>query len=206
VQVDHGGVLAVVSHPDHEFPGVRARVGGELLAGVPQVVKVNALQADGGENGQPHTAAEVGVRERRAGRGSEDERRRRGKLGQVLTKIRRDQLGKVHVPHTGRRLGRPEGMASTVVVKLAGDLYRAGIQVVSAGCPSAASRDVSPCDTYMERGQHYYACLTESSAQSENFAVYTIGIGAVQPMAKVGVYPAFIKKRSADGGLLPDRY
>ena len=51
----------------------------------------------------------------------------------MLTKIRRDQLGKVHVPHTGSRLGRPEGMASTVVVNLAGDLYRAGIQVDVCG-------------------------------------------------------------------------
>ena len=39
MQVDHGGALAVVSHTDHEFPKVRARVGGELVAGMPQVVK-----------------------------------------------------------------------------------------------------------------------------------------------------------------------
>jgi hypothetical protein len=34
-----------VAHPDHEFARVRARVGDELIAGVPQIVKVNAGQA-----------------------------------------------------------------------------------------------------------------------------------------------------------------
>jgi hypothetical protein len=63
VQVGQRGALAVVSHPDHEFLGIRARVGGELISGVPQVVKVDALQADSGESRQPD-AAEVRVRQR----------------------------------------------------------------------------------------------------------------------------------------------
>jgi hypothetical protein len=35
-----------VAHPCHEFPGVRARIGRELVAGMAQVVNVDALQAD----------------------------------------------------------------------------------------------------------------------------------------------------------------
>ena len=46
-------------HTDHEFLKVRARVGGELVAGVPQVVKMDALQADSGQRGKPDAAAEV---------------------------------------------------------------------------------------------------------------------------------------------------
>ena len=53
VQVDERGAFGVVPHPHHEFPEVRARVGGELVPGVPQVVKVNALQADSGQGGKP---------------------------------------------------------------------------------------------------------------------------------------------------------
>ena len=49
VQVDQRGPLAVVPHPDHEFFEVRARVGGELVPGVLQVMKVNAL-------GRPRTS------------------------------------------------------------------------------------------------------------------------------------------------------
>jgi hypothetical protein len=42
VQLDERGTLAVVSYPGHEFLGIGARIGGELVAGVPQVVKVKA--------------------------------------------------------------------------------------------------------------------------------------------------------------------
>jgi hypothetical protein len=37
VQIDQRGALAVVPHPDHEFPGIRARIGCELIAGMAQV-------------------------------------------------------------------------------------------------------------------------------------------------------------------------
>jgi hypothetical protein len=61
VQVDERGAFGVVPHPDHEFPEVRARVGGELVPSVPQVVKVNALQADSGQGGKPDANAEIRV-------------------------------------------------------------------------------------------------------------------------------------------------
>jgi len=64
VQVDERGAFGVVPHPGHEFPEVRARVDGELVSGVPQVVKMNALQADGGQGGKPHAVAEIRVRQR----------------------------------------------------------------------------------------------------------------------------------------------
>jgi hypothetical protein len=35
-----------VAHPCHEFPRIRARIGGELVAGRAQVVNVDAFQAD----------------------------------------------------------------------------------------------------------------------------------------------------------------
>jgi hypothetical protein len=63
VQVDQRGALAVVSHPGHEFLRIRARVGSELISGLPQIVKVDALQTDSGESRQPDTAAEVRVRQ-----------------------------------------------------------------------------------------------------------------------------------------------
>ena len=106
---------------------------------------MNALQADCGQGGQPDAAAEVRVRERRTGRGGEDESGRRGEPGQVLTQIGHDQVGEVHVPHAGSRLGRPERVAGLVVVKLPGDLYGAGVQVDVRGakrgdfCPPEAS-------------------------------------------------------------------
>ena len=35
-----------MAHPCHEFPRIRARIGGELVAGMAQVVNVDAFQAD----------------------------------------------------------------------------------------------------------------------------------------------------------------
>jgi hypothetical protein len=46
VEVDERGPRAVVAHVLHQFAKARARVGGELVAGMAQVVKVNAGQAD----------------------------------------------------------------------------------------------------------------------------------------------------------------
>jgi hypothetical protein len=59
VQVDERGALAVVAHPGHEFLEIRARVGGDLVPSVPQVVKVDALQADGGQGRKPDPIAEI---------------------------------------------------------------------------------------------------------------------------------------------------
>ena len=83
-----------MSHPGHQFFRVGARVGSELIAGVPQVVNVDALQADSGQRGKPHATAEVRVRKRRAGRAAEDERDRERNPLQVISQIRDDQLRK----------------------------------------------------------------------------------------------------------------
>jgi hypothetical protein len=51
VKVDQRGALGALPHPGHEFLGVRACIGGELVAGVPQVVEVDAFQTDSGQAG-----------------------------------------------------------------------------------------------------------------------------------------------------------
>ena len=53
-----------MAHPCHEFPRIRARIGGELVAGMAQVVNVDAFQADSGERGTPDPSPEVGVGQR----------------------------------------------------------------------------------------------------------------------------------------------
>jgi hypothetical protein len=47
VKVDESGPRAVVAHVLHQFAKARARVGRGLVAGMAQVVKVNAGQAYG---------------------------------------------------------------------------------------------------------------------------------------------------------------
>src|ERR1700722_18998263 len=47
VLVDHRGALGVVAHARHEIAQPGPAVGGELVAGVPQVVEVEPWQADG---------------------------------------------------------------------------------------------------------------------------------------------------------------
>jgi hypothetical protein len=61
VQVDQRSALAVVAHPGHEFFEIRSRVGGELVAGVSQVVQVDAFQADSGQSREPDAVAEIRV-------------------------------------------------------------------------------------------------------------------------------------------------
>jgi hypothetical protein len=53
-----------VAHPGHEFARVGARVGDELIAGVPKVVEVEMDAGQPGrlEGGQPDAAAEIRVR------------------------------------------------------------------------------------------------------------------------------------------------
>jgi hypothetical protein len=46
VLVDEGCPLAVVPHPGHEVPQARSAGRCEVVAGVPQVVEVQALGAD----------------------------------------------------------------------------------------------------------------------------------------------------------------
>jgi hypothetical protein len=69
---------------------------------------------------------EVRVGQRRAGRTGEDEHRRRRQPVQVLAHVGHDQLGKVHVPHTGPRLGQPKRVTRIVVIELASDPHRPG--------------------------------------------------------------------------------
>jgi hypothetical protein len=66
-----------VAHPLHQLTEIRACFGGELVAGVPKVVNMDALQADSGQRGQPHPPGEVAVTQRRALRTGEDEDRLR---------------------------------------------------------------------------------------------------------------------------------
>ena len=93
MQVDQCGARDCRGHPCHEFPRVRARVSDELIAGVSHIVKVDAGEPGRFEGGQPDTAAEVGVRQRRAGRADEDERCVLGEHFKVLAQIRGDQVG-----------------------------------------------------------------------------------------------------------------
>ena len=51
MEVDECGPRAVVAHVLHQFAEARARVSRELVAGMAQVVKVNAGQADSGKRG-----------------------------------------------------------------------------------------------------------------------------------------------------------
>jgi hypothetical protein len=46
VLVDDRGAFAVVAHPGHQVPQARA-AGCQMIAGVPEVVKVEAFGADG---------------------------------------------------------------------------------------------------------------------------------------------------------------
>jgi hypothetical protein len=101
VQVDQGRTRAVVAHPFHEFPGVRALVGDELIASVPQVVEVDAGQAGRGEGGQPDTATEVGVCQGRAGRAGEDEWCALGECPKVVAQVGCDQVSEGDGTATG---------------------------------------------------------------------------------------------------------
>jgi hypothetical protein len=58
------GAGTIVAHPGHEFARVGARVGDELIAGVPKVVEVEMDAGQPGrlEGGQPDAAAEIRVR------------------------------------------------------------------------------------------------------------------------------------------------
>ena len=54
----------VVAHPCHEFPRIRARIGGELVTGMSQVVNVDLRQPDRSERREPDPTPEVGVGKR----------------------------------------------------------------------------------------------------------------------------------------------
>ena len=66
-----------MAHAVHQLSEVRARLGRELVAGVPQVMKMNTGQADRGSSRHPGATVEIAVTERGALGASEDEDRRR---------------------------------------------------------------------------------------------------------------------------------
>jgi hypothetical protein len=129
VQVDQRGTRAVVAHPRHEFIGVRARVSGELVAGMPQVVTADTGQADRSERGKPDTASEVRVHQRASSRAGEGQRGTIGKRGEVLAQLRHDQVSEDDDPTTGPRLRRAEQGCSSTTGERASYPHGAGLQV-----------------------------------------------------------------------------
>jgi hypothetical protein len=63
VVVDHGRAFAVVAHPQHQVPQPGAAPGGDVVAGVPQVTKVQTpMPIVRAASGQP----DIATRSRRA--------------------------------------------------------------------------------------------------------------------------------------------
>src|SRR6185437_10914576 len=61
-------------HTVHQLAQARARIGGEGIPGMTQVVEVDAGQADLRDGGQPRAAVEAAMPQRRAHRAGEYER------------------------------------------------------------------------------------------------------------------------------------
>src|SRR5207245_2827170 len=90
-------------------PGVRARIGRELIAGMAQVVNVDALQADSGERRTPDPPPEVGVGQRRALGTGERESTGRNRA-KVRAQVWHDQVREVD--HAAPRIGSGSRLAS----------------------------------------------------------------------------------------------
>jgi hypothetical protein len=134
VKVDESGPCAVVAHVFHQFAEARGRICGELVAGMAQVMKVNAGQADSDKSRKPHAPVEITVAHRSTVRASEDKRRSRTEPVKVLAEIGHDEIRKRHDAPTGTRLGRPERVAAAArVVDLAGNADSARIQIDVGG-------------------------------------------------------------------------
>ena len=137
MQVDQRGPGAVVAHTFHQLTRVRARVGGEDVAGVPQVVKVGAGQAGTGERRCPGAAVEVAATKRLAIRAGEDQGRSGIEPVEVCAEVGGDEIREGDAAAAGGRLGRPERVAATGrIVDLAGnpDGARFGVDVVRGEC------------------------------------------------------------------------
>ena len=89
------------AHVLHQFAEARARVSRELVAGMAQIVKVNARQADSSKRGHPGTPVEVAMTHRRAVRASEDERVGRAGRVKVLAEVTGEEFGERDDPPTG---------------------------------------------------------------------------------------------------------
>ena len=74
---------------------IRARIGGELVAGMAQVVNVDAFQADHDERRTPDPPPEVGVGQRRALRTGERESTGRNRA-EMLAQAGHDQVCEVN--------------------------------------------------------------------------------------------------------------
>jgi hypothetical protein len=68
VQIDERGAAAGVTHALHQLAEVSAGLGEEVVAGVAEVVEVDAGEAGGGERLRPGTTPEVAVPEQFAAR------------------------------------------------------------------------------------------------------------------------------------------
>jgi hypothetical protein len=93
VQVDGRGPAAVVTHAFHQLTGVRAFVGDEDVATVPQVVEVGAGQAGTGERRCPDATVEVAVSQRLTVRTGEDQRRGLVERPEMLAELGCDEVG-----------------------------------------------------------------------------------------------------------------
>jgi hypothetical protein len=90
-----------------------SRVRRELVTGVPKVVEVYALQANGLERGHPGAAVEVTVPKWSTLGTGEDKRVVLADGVEVLTEINPDKVREGNEPTTGLGLGRPERVAAT---------------------------------------------------------------------------------------------
>ena len=128
MQLDERGTLAVVSHPGHEFLGIGARIGGELVAGVPQVVKVKASRPTAVRAGSQTRRRKLECASRDPVELAKTNRPRREPV-QVRARVGNDQLGEVQDADTGPGLGRPERVTGPVVIELVSHPHGAGVQV-----------------------------------------------------------------------------
>src|SRR5262245_17816484 len=64
VQIDECGPAAGVAHAFHQLAKVGSRLGGQVIACVPQIVEVDSLEIGGGDRGNPDPVPEDGVAER----------------------------------------------------------------------------------------------------------------------------------------------
>ena len=86
MQVDQRGPAAGVTHALHQLAEVGARLGDQVVAGVPEVVEVDALEVGSSDRRDPDPVPESGVTEQFAFRAGEEQAVRPGQsvLGQVV--------------------------------------------------------------------------------------------------------------------------
>jgi hypothetical protein len=113
-----------VPHAIHQLTQVGTRIGGELVTGMPQIVKVDHREPGSAKSWPPDAAAEVTEPQRATfGTGEHEPVVTGCGVGDdVRGKVGGDHLGEGHQALTGVRLGRPEGeAAATWLAQLPGD-------------------------------------------------------------------------------------